>query len=119
MFTWKIGFNSEGQGVVRRVHVVQEHGMNHLTNWGAITGIEGTDTRELGVVIPLKIMTLAQRQRFETISNGMPVRVPDGEWNCQNWCKSVLDSAVQAGILTQQEAVSAIMRAEHLQPFPY
>jgi hypothetical protein len=46
---------------------------------GAITGIEGTDTQELGVFIPLKIMTLAQRQRFETISNGMPVRVPDGE----------------------------------------
>lgn len=93
--------------------------MNHLTNWGAITGIEGMATEEMGVFIPLKIMTLAQRQQFETISNEMPVKEPNGEWNCQDWCKSVLGSAVQTGILTQQEAVSAIAQAERVQPLPY
>jgi hypothetical protein len=116
MFTWYIGRNSEGQDVVRVAQIVQEIGRDHLTNWGAITVIERADIITNGVKLPLAQMTLAQRQAFETISNGMRVRRPDGEWNCQDWCKSVLKSSVENGLVTQEEVDRVLLEAESVEP---
>ena len=70
--------------VHRRVHIVQEQGVNHLTNWGAMTKVASTNTMRLTQSFNLKVMTLAQRKQLEAIGNATQVRVPDGNWNCQD-----------------------------------
>ncbi|KAF8961538.1 hypothetical protein BDZ97DRAFT_1828747 [Flammula alnicola] len=126
MFQWNLGATkTDGSLVHRRLHIVQERNLmgqgdlNHLTNWGAITVAEGSLTKMYGAYILLKKMTPEQRMEFETISNGTRVRKPDGNWNCQDWCKTVLETAVKGGILTQADVDRVVQRAEQVEPRPY
>ncbi|KAL1732455.1 hypothetical protein EV714DRAFT_282565 [Schizophyllum commune] len=80
---------------VRRLQVVQERCHEHLTNWGGITVISTDDLR----------------RALERIAVAEPVMVPDGEWNCQNWAVSVLQKAVDAGLLDRTVADNAVKRA--------
>ena len=48
-------------------------------------------------------MDRERRQQLESIANVHPVYVPNGEWNCQDFVKSVLDAAVDAGIIAAQD----------------
>ncbi|KAF9558525.1 hypothetical protein CPC08DRAFT_557196 [Agrocybe pediades] len=95
--------------VHRRVHVVREIGASHLTNWGAVTSSMDPDPTTRDIFI--KRMTLAERKRLEEIGNTTPVRVPDGDWNCQNWVYSVLRTAEKEDLLAPQESVSVVIRA--------
>lgn len=72
-------------------------------------------TLEDEVNILLKSMTPEERKEFETISNGTRVRKPDGNWNYQDWCKTVLKTAVERSVLTQPEVDRAVRSAEEVE----
>jgi hypothetical protein len=69
--------------------------LNHLTNWGAETVVGEKLSPDDEVNILLKSMT---PDGFKTISNGTRVRKPGGNWNCQDSCKTVLETAVERGV---------------------
>ncbi|KIM43596.1 hypothetical protein M413DRAFT_443510 [Hebeloma cylindrosporum] len=128
MFQWTIGTTKADTKlpVLRRLQIVQEKNLmgqgdlNHLTNWGAVTVVgEKLSPDDDQVNILLKSMTPEQRKEFETISNGTRVRKPDGNWNCQDWCKTVLETAVESGVLTQPEVDQAVRSADEVEIRPY
>ena len=90
----------------------------HLTNWGAITSSGAGDTPETSPVIVIKAMGREDRKALERIANETPVRVPDGDWNCQNWCKTVLLMGVDMGLLSKAEYDKAISIADSVDPTP-
>jgi hypothetical protein len=126
MFQWTIGkTKTDSLPVLRRLQIVQEKNLmgqgdlNHLTNWGAVTVVGEKLVLHDEVNILLKSMTPEQRREFETVSNGTRVRKPDGNWNCQDWCKTVLETAVERGILSQSEVDRAVRSAEEVEIRPY
>ncbi|KAF8878644.1 hypothetical protein CPB85DRAFT_1342533, partial [Mucidula mucida] len=48
-------------------------------------------------------MSLRTRQELEAVAAVEPVRVPDGQWNCQDWLISVLERAEALEILTHEQ----------------
>ncbi|KAJ8521933.1 hypothetical protein ONZ45_g1456 [Pleurotus djamor] len=116
MFAWDLAQTGSGQIAQRRCHLVQEPGFDHLTSWGAITDAVNINEKSTKVVISIKNMTLAQRQAFERIANAAGVVKPNGQWNCQDWCKSILTQATAQGLVTAQEAQAALDCAQRVPP---
>lgn len=115
---WVVGHTTDRRGRKHTVHrllqIVQEHGHDHLTNWGAMTKIGSLDTADVPTVsCPVATLTLEQRRALEVIGEAMPVRVPDGVWNCQDWCISVLEEARKQGLVTEAEIASALEAARN------
>lgn len=50
-------------------------------------------------LIHLADVDLQGRKRLEEIASATPVVVPDGIWNCQDWTLTVLQTAVEEGVL--------------------
>ncbi|PPQ95422.1 hypothetical protein CVT26_008444 [Gymnopilus dilepis] len=123
MFQWNLEKRTSlGDPVYRRLQIVRERDINgtgkldHLTNWGAMTVAGETNATEELVEILLKKMTMKERKEFEAISDATRVRKPDGNWNCQDWCKSVLEASVATGLLTEVEVNHVVMVAESIEP---
>ena len=119
MISWNLGDTADGRVVRRRLHLVREIGAEHLTNWGAVTTSSNADIELDGVVLPITHMTLVQRRALEEIGNSTGVRRPDGRWNCQDWCQTVLENAVQKGLIQQLEMERAITEGQATQPRPH
>ncbi|KDQ10956.1 hypothetical protein BOTBODRAFT_468965 [Botryobasidium botryosum FD-172 SS1] len=107
--SWLVATTEDGL-VHRRIEIVREIERDHLTNWGPYTKIgpvisANTHLHTIGA------LNLSQRRELERIAEQEPVRVPNGEWNCQDWIISVLQKAVQAGLFTRAECQSAIHKA--------
>lgn len=128
---WDRGcFSDNGREVpvTRRVQIVREmilrgpeeergRMLPHLTNWGANTKTPtGLTTAERSHRIIVRSMTKDERVRLEEIANATRVRVPNGRWNCQDWIKTVLMSAVKEGLIDQGEYDKAITQAENVPP---
>ncbi|KII93992.1 hypothetical protein PLICRDRAFT_49983 [Plicaturopsis crispa FD-325 SS-3] len=116
MIAWRIGQTSEGHTVQRQVQIVQESGLDHLTNWGPITSATDKETEKNAVAVDITTMTLAQRQTLEHIANTTRVRVPNGDFNGQDWIISVLQEAVAQGLVEQAELERAVTTASNVQP---
>lgn len=101
---WAVGTNSLGLEVQRQVHIIHDLGVDHLTNWGAITKISEGHTKAVEVATK----SLDVRRRLEGIALNTPVRRPDGMWNCQDWIITVLEASEKDGLFTHQEWSSAI-----------
>lgn len=117
VFQWTMRVRPEPEPpIVRKIEIVRERdllgqgSLDHLTNWGSRIAPED-DT--IGLRIDLKMMTRAERQALVNIADTTPVRVPDGDWNCQNWCKTVLTTAVREKIISEAEVARTIDRAEN------
>lgn len=113
IIAWQVG-SADGCEVHRRVHVVKEVDIPHLTNWGAITKATTLDIASSSVEIPLAKLNLSQRKKLEEIGNATPVYDCDGVWNCQDWVITVFEAAERAGILTAKEWRSAVEQAQTL-----
>ncbi|KAF5318675.1 hypothetical protein D9619_010916 [Psilocybe cf. subviscida] len=108
--------------ITRRLQIVREMILQgpdmggmlpHLTNWGATSNTPtGDTTEERSQRILIKSMSKAQRVQLEAIGDRTRVRVPNGEWNCQDWCKTVLATAVEEGLVDQASYESVVMSAE-------
>jgi len=107
---WFVG-RADGYAVQRRVHIVQEIQVPHLTNWGAITKSASSDTAQSSRELFLKKMTLEQRKKLEGIGNETPVLVPNGAWNCQDWIITVLEAAEAQNLVTNDEWTKVISEA--------
>ncbi len=112
MLAWELGRAGPKTVVHRRVNVVREAGVPHLTNWGALTKTASANTIIRYHSIAVKEMTRAQRVELEAIGNTTPVRKPDGKWNCQDWVVTVLKVAEVAGLVTREEWTAAVAVAE-------
>ena len=95
---WVVGYQNNNPTWVF-LHIVQESDIPHLTNWGPITQAEGDSTRS-AAKYSLGQHSLQTRQRLKNIAAAMPVQVPDGHYNCQNWVRHVLDAAVAQQVLS-------------------
>lgn len=118
MLSWNIGITGTGHTAQRRLHVLHERDIPHLTNWGPMTDAVTPKEQDAMVVIPLKMMTFAERQTLEKIAINTLVKIPNGQWNNQDWCTEVLEEAVKQGILTALEVKAATDRARLVQPIP-
>lgn len=116
MLCWNVGITGTGHIAQRRLHVHHERDIPHLTNWGPMTDAVTHKEQGAMVVIPLKTMTYAERQALEKIAINALVKVPNGQWNNQDWCIEVLEEAVKQGILSALEAKAATDRASKVQP---
>ncbi|KAF8950808.1 hypothetical protein BDZ97DRAFT_2023145 [Flammula alnicola] len=61
----------------------------------------------------LGMMTFDQRRRLEEIANTTEVLEPNGQWNCQDWILTVLETAQASGIITREQWVGAVSEAQH------
>ncbi|KAJ7122044.1 hypothetical protein C8R43DRAFT_51727 [Mycena crocata] len=95
--------------VQRILHIVTEIGCKHYTNWGPLT--RTFNPRDFDAV-PIAQLTRAQRSALEDIARTSDARVPNGEWNCQNWVMEVLSRGVAAGLLSAAERDAAITVAQ-------
>lgn len=114
--------------VTRRVQIVREmilrgsddergRMLPHLANWGANTKTPtGLTTVERSHRIIIKRMTKEERVRLQEIADSTRVRVPNGRWNCQDWIKTVLMTAVQEALIDQGQYDEAITQAESVPP---
>lgn len=106
-----------------------DHNINHSTSTLpppppplAHNGTATTNTQAQFVVrrgpVPILIKKLSRSQRveLEAIGNRTPVRRSDGEWNCQDWCRMVLEQAVVHGILEQEDVDRAVREAQKVEP---
>jgi hypothetical protein len=107
--SWTVGQSSGGHRVQRVLHIVQEVGLNHYTNWGPKTRMF-----EAVVSNPILIasMSKAQRLALEKISESTGVFFPNGQWNCQDWVAEVLRQAVEQGLLTTEQRDRVLAAAE-------
>lgn len=110
IIAWELGMYGTNP-IHRRIAIVQEAGVDHLTNWGPLTKSASTATVTKTIGIPLKSMTLEERQKLEEIAVNTPVLIPDGEWNCQNWLMTVLETAEAQGLITNEEWSAAVEEA--------
>ncbi|CAL1713572.1 unnamed protein product [Somion occarium] len=88
----------------RHLHITRERDKkgipcDHLTNWGPMTKAVTPDDLTRSRLIPLGDIPLAGRQRLEEIASATPIRVPDGAWNNQDWVLTVLETALDEGVL--------------------
>ncbi|KAL4257884.1 hypothetical protein AB1N83_009929 [Pleurotus pulmonarius] len=114
MLAWHVGTTLSGHEAHRRCHLRQDPGVPHLTNWGVLTNaVEDHELKRL-VRVPLAILDKDTRLRLEAIANTTQVRVPDGRWNCQDWCIEVLNQAVQARIFSAAAVQGAVARAQQV-----
>ncbi|KAF9027260.1 hypothetical protein BDZ89DRAFT_1067082 [Hymenopellis radicata] len=97
--SWTVAETSEAP-YHRHLDIVQEIGINYLTNWGPLTSAKRQGSEH---VICMARMSLRKRQDLEAVAAAEPVRVPDGQWNCQDWLISVLEKAEALGILTHEQ----------------
>ncbi|KAF4585031.1 hypothetical protein EYR40_001864 [Pleurotus pulmonarius] len=118
MVCWDVGITGTGHTAQRRLHVLQERDIPHLTNWGPMTDAVTPKEQAAMVVIPLKVMTLGERQALEKIAINTLVKVPNEQWNDQDWCTEVLQEAVKQQILSELEVKTATDRASKVQPVP-
>ncbi|KAF4596600.1 hypothetical protein EYR38_007987 [Pleurotus pulmonarius] len=114
MLAWHVGTTLSGHEAHRRCHLRQDPGVPHLTNWGVLTNaVEDHELKRL-VRVPLATLDKDTRLRLEAIANTTQVRVPDGRWNCQDWCIEVLNQAVQARIFSAAAVQGAVARAQQV-----
>ncbi|KAJ8692554.1 hypothetical protein PTI98_009856 [Pleurotus ostreatus] len=114
MLAWHVGTTLSGHEAHRRCHLRQDPGVPHLTNWGVLTGaVESHELQRL-VRVPLAILEKDARLKLEAIANTTQVRVPDGRWNCQDWCIEVLNQAAMARIFSPAAVQTAIARAQQV-----
>ncbi len=114
MLAWHVGTTLSGHEAHRRCHLRQDPGVPHLTNWGVLTNaVEDHELKRL-VRVPLAVLDKDTRLRLEAIANTTQVRVPDGRWNCQDWCIEVLHQAVQARIFSPATVQAAVARAQQV-----
>ncbi|THH12564.1 hypothetical protein EW146_g7576 [Bondarzewia mesenterica] len=102
--------------IIRRLHIQQDVGRDHLTFWGPLTV-----TEDLKAAAPrFTVATVSSRQRkdLEDIASRTPVMEPDGHWNCQDWIRAVFDTAVAEDVLARADCDHALRGAEGIQPFP-
>lgn len=117
MFQWTIT-NTKGIEIVRQAQITRERSsitgdwLNHLTNWGSAIKTEDPTISATAMKIEIQNLTLEQRMEFLKITDNEGVRHPNGQWNCQDWCKSVLAKAVTANILDKEKVSPAIGKAE-------
>jgi hypothetical protein len=110
MIYWEVGMYGR-MPVHRRLHLVQETGMLHLTNWGPVTQIAGNATHE-AKRYRLGHLTLRQRGTLERIARETQVYAPNGDWNCQNWVFAVIYAAdFHAGIINRVQWGWAVSQA--------
>lgn len=114
MLAWHVGTTLSGHEAHRRCHLRQDPGVPHLTNWGVLTGAVENDELKRLVRVPLAILEKDARLKLEAIANTTQVRVPDGRWNCQDWCIEVLNQAVMARIFSPAVVQTAIARAQQV-----
>jgi hypothetical protein len=99
---WVVGW-SDGYAIQRRVHIVQELQVPHLTNWGPLTKSASADTASTSrAIVLVPRMSLEDRKRLEKIGSDMPVLAPNGEWNCQDWVILVLVEAESQGLISRE-----------------
>jgi hypothetical protein len=108
--------DAETQMLWRRIQIVHEAGVDHLTNWGAISTYGEGGIVDGSERIVIKAMGKKERIELEAIANATQVRVPDGHWNCQDWVKTVLTTAVDRGLLSMEEYERAVQDAESVSP---
>ncbi|KAH6916899.1 kinase-like domain-containing protein [Coprinopsis sp. MPI-PUGE-AT-0042] len=113
---WEDTLSADNQLLWRRMQLQQEAGVNHLTNWGAKATYGQGFTTNHSVKIVVKAMSRSERLELETIANTTPVRIPDGRYNCQDWVKTVLSTAVDQGLLTQEDYERIVQEAERVTP---
>ncbi|KAH6916900.1 hypothetical protein BKA70DRAFT_1250903 [Coprinopsis sp. MPI-PUGE-AT-0042] len=108
--------DAQTQLLWRRIQLVHEAGVDHLTNWGAISTYGEGGIVDGSERILIKAMSKSERIELEAIANATQVCVPDGHWNCQDWLKTVLMSAVDRGLLSTEEYERAVRKAESISP---
>lgn len=90
-----------------------------LTNWGPITtassGVTYNNPTRFPVFI-IKSMSKEERYRLAEIARTTPICAADGEWNCQDWAKTVLETAVQQGLIDQGQYDGVIAKTESVEP---
>ncbi|KII89923.1 hypothetical protein PLICRDRAFT_107529 [Plicaturopsis crispa FD-325 SS-3] len=108
--TWHIEPTRNAPVLHRIIHLVQEPGRDHFTNWGPITNVPGSETYTLNRVVPIATLTLPQRQQLERLSREATVYKANGDWNCQDWIVDILRSAVDHGLISHLD-VDRVLQA--------
>ena len=82
--------------------------------WGARTASADPDpTHDAGVArIPLVRLVCAQRRRVEELAWEVPVMVPDGVWNGQDWIRALLECMVVEGLVAREAVDVMLAQAE-------
>lgn len=105
---WKVPHSPHGAPTstqaFRHLHITRERDRKgtpctHLTNWGPMTKAVTPDDLTRSRLIHIADVDLQGRKRLEEIASATPVVVPDGIWNCQDWTLTVLQTAVEEGVL--------------------
>ncbi|KAF8954777.1 hypothetical protein BDZ97DRAFT_1675867 [Flammula alnicola] len=111
MICWPVGWAS-GYAVQRRVHIVKELLVPHLTNWGPMTKSASSTTAQTRLLVLARGVTLAQRKKLEAIGSETPVLEPDGAWNCQDWVITVLAAAEEEGLVAHEQWTKVVAEAQ-------
>ncbi|KZT24272.1 hypothetical protein NEOLEDRAFT_1135465 [Neolentinus lepideus HHB14362 ss-1] len=85
----------------------------HLTNWGPITRSPTRAMRMHAKPVLIAIVPLEKRNVLCEIARTQLVRLPDGEYNCQNFTEEILREAVQRGVFEQGDVERALEEAKN------
>lgn len=115
---WSIAWQIRDTGAWRQVHVVEEkievareqRPLQLYVYWGPLTKSSGP-TDGVAKRYSLGVFPLAQRLQIEELARQVPVMVPDGTWNCQDWILDLLSRMVSEGILPKDSPDSAVISA--------
>ncbi|PSR76490.1 hypothetical protein PHLCEN_2v8393 [Hermanssonia centrifuga] len=117
--------DSEGIRVARRISLEvakdkNHRRLNHLTYWGAVTKQMGPGSRVyFANIFHVGKLTAGKRDQLETIASNTPVMNPNHNntlWNCQDFTRAVLSTALQYGILEHRTVQSALDGASQIHP---
>lgn len=118
VIAWRVGA-VDGFPLFRLLQVVTERIWAHdrqgrpmyrdvFTNWGPRTKTVTPSTDNHSLWVKIGSLNFLQRQQLEAIASNETVQEPNGIWNCQTWVKSVLQKAIQAGLLDAATVTHAI-----------
>lgn len=111
---WTVGISQNHECC--RLLSLETYNNEHLVYYGAFTKVIEAQTQSRNKAFPLGFATLKQRKLLEQIASETDVMLPDGDWNCQNWVKSVLATASARGIFDAEVVRRAVSSAEALPP---
>jgi hypothetical protein len=103
MVGWTVNVGVESSHL-RFLNIETFPGRKDYTYWGPVTA----HARDSYKSHYLGTLTLEQRKRLEELSWKVKVYVPNGEWNCQDWIKDLLESAVLEGLFTREQVDTAL-----------
>ncbi|KAI0699185.1 hypothetical protein C8T65DRAFT_660081 [Cerioporus squamosus] len=93
----------------RQIHIIEEKfeasgdgWESRYVYWGPLTKSSGP-TDDVAKRYSLGVFSLERRKRIEELAAQIPVMVPDGTWNCQDWLLELFERMVAVGLIPAEK----------------